>query len=140
MLSATLSALALMAAGTAGDDAYAALASSYIRAFGSCEKDALEGLLAEDHKNFVVASNGPMARTAFVLKRQCTPGYQLAVTDAKTVRLETSGDFGSALLALKADIRAPGEPLRTIALRVSLIMEDRGDGPQIIRSHIAAAP
>ncbi|MEM1379318.1 MAG: hypothetical protein AAGH41_01705 [Pseudomonadota bacterium] len=140
MLSATFSALAILAAETADDSAYAALASSYIRAFGSCEKDALDGLLAEDHKNFVIASDGRMARTALVLERQCTPGYKISVTDSETISLDGTGDFGSALLSLKADLRAPGEPLQTVALRVSLIMEDRGNGPRIVRSHIAAAP
>ena len=128
--------VALTAAQTDADASFHALADAYIAALGTCDEDAFKPLLSDDHRRFVIQSGED--QKAPDLYQQCEPGYRLKVEDHKLTSLEQAGGFGSALLELRTKTTEPSGREIFHKLRISLMMEDRGDGPQIVRSHIAA--
>ncbi|MEM9838150.1 MAG: hypothetical protein AAF830_03245 [Pseudomonadota bacterium] len=137
MIMPLLAALALGAQAPA-EDAYKALAEAYIGAFDSCEDDAFAGLLSEDHRSFIIQGAMGDGFSAPDLKRQCKAGYVLSLEASEIAALEQQQGFASALIEIRTRMKTPDGTTQKTNLRVSLMMEDRGDGPKIVRSHISA--
>jgi len=119
---------------------YRALVDTYIASFGSCDAEVLKPLFADNHKGFVIHAGMDDGFTAPDQKRQCAEGQTIRVTRADVAAIEASGDFASALLEIRIGINKPNQQPTIRDLRISLMLEDRGEGPRIVRSHIAPLP
>lgn len=136
---AALASLLLSASAVSDGQPYRALAEAYIEAFGSCDAEILKGLFSDDHRGFVIEGGTADGFSAPAVMRKCQTGYIVSVKDSDIASLDHGGGFGTALLEIRAQTTGPEGRETTEDLRVSLMMEDRGTGPLIVRSHISAA-
>ncbi|NRA31605.1 MAG: hypothetical protein HRU11_15255, partial [Parvularculaceae bacterium] len=124
----------------ADDAALKQVAGAFVQGLTSCDVDTFSSLFHEDHRGFLIKDDENDTFADLRRAQQCKDGFRLKIL-SKTITVEDLGDgFGTALIDVRALLMVPGVAITDHRLRASLALQDHGNGPEIMRSHVSALP